>query len=554
MRRKKLVACFLAGAMGISMALTGCSGQQEGTESADQREKTEAETTPFGKYEETLVYTVGKETPGSPRMPEGDTYEDNAYTRYLLEELNIQNENEFEAGVGDAYNQKVSMAIATGKIPDVMTVDRSTLKQLVDNDMIADLTEVYEQCASDRIKEMYDSYGGRALDMATFDGKLMAMPSTACDNVPTFLWIRQDWLDKVGMEAPSTLEELEKVLTAFRDKDPGKNGAGKTIPLAISRTIGGSYGALFQADNIMSIFGSYPRQWLKDDSGKVYYGSTSGETKEALGFLADWYKKKLIDPQIAVREDIESTIVNGECGAFFGPWWAPDYPLNDARKVDGNADWRPYVISEKGDGAITAFTQNPASGYYVVRKGYEHPEILPKIASVMCDKLVYEDYNYEPIVEYNKANVDTGVKPVGILINYSTATTDMYQRIQEAIDGELDPDKLNIDDYSQYLKCEEYLKDPEKATPDAWSGYTSRMVGAKLMYETKVTGVNPVYFGQTKSMKLKWANLCKLEDEAFIKIVTGEKPLDYFDSFVKSWKSTGGDTIIAEVEEEISGQ
>lgn len=549
---RKIIAYLLVGAMGLSMALTGCSNQGENNDSNQQKEKTEAEMTAFGKYEETVTYTVGKNTPGSPRMPEGDDYENNAYTRYLKEELNIQNKNEFEAATGDAYNQKVSMAIATGKIPDVMVVDRSTLKQLVDNDLIADLTSVYEQCASDRIKEMYDSYNGRALEMATFDGKLMAMPSTACDNVPTFLWIRQDWLDALNMEAPATLDDLEKVLTAFKDQDPGNNGKGKTIPLAISRSIGGAYGSLFQADNIMSIFGSYPRQWLKDDEGNVFYGSTSLETKEALGFLADWYKKKLIDPQIAVRDDIESTIVNGQCGAFFGPWWAPDYPLNDAKKVDENADWKPYVISENGDGSITAFTQNPASDYYVVRKGFEHPEILPKIASVMCDKLVYEDYNYEPIVEYQKANVDTGVKPVGILVNYSSATTDMYQRIQEAIDGKLNPEELNIDDYSQYLKCKDYLEDPKQATPDTWSGYTSRMVGAKLMYETKVTGVDPVYFGQTKSMKLKWANLCKLEDETFIKIVTGEEPVDYFDTFVKTWKSTGGDIIVSEVEEEIS--
>lgn len=550
---RKSVAYVLVGIMGMSMLLTGCSGQKEAEKSVEH-EKTEAETTPYGKYEETVVYTVGKNTPGSPRFPEGDDYENNAYTRYMLEELNIQNKNEFEAATGDAYNQKVSMAIATGKIPDMMMVDRTTLKQLVDNDMIADLTESYEQCASDRIKEMYDSYGGRALDMATFDGKLMALPSTACDNVPTFLWIRQDWIDEVGMDAPATLDDLEKILTAFRDKDPGNNGAGKTIPLAISRSIGGSYGALFQADNIMAIFGSYPRQWLKDESGNVFYGSTSDETKEALGFLADWYKKKLIDPQIAVRDDIESTIVNGQCGAFFGPWWAPDYPLNDARKVDEKADWRPYIISGKGDGAITAYTQNPASEYYVVRKEFEHPEILPKIASLLCDKLVYEDYNYEPIVAYNKANVDSGVKPVGILVNYSTATADMYERIQKAIDGKLDPEELNIDDYSQYLKCSDYLKHPDEPSPDEWSGYMSRMVGAKLMYETEVTGVDPVYFGQTRSMKLKWANLNKLEDEAFIKIVTGEEPVDYFDTFVSTWKSTGGDSIVAEVEEEIAQQ
>lgn len=82
----------------------------------------------------------------------------------------------------------------------------------------------------------------------------------------------------------------------------------------------------------------------------------------------------------------------------------------------------------------------------------------------------------------------------------------------------------------------------------------SRMVAAKLMADTKINEVNPVFFGQTPSMKLKWANLVKLEDEAFLKIVTGEEDLDYFDEFVDTWKKTGGSDITKEVSESIKGK
>lgn len=71
------------------------------------------------------------------------------------------------------------------------------------------------------------------------------------------------------------------------------------------------------------------------------------------------------------------------------------------------------------------------------------------------------------------------------------------------------------------------------------------------MEDTKVNEVNPVFFGQTESMKLKWANLQKLQDETFLKIVTGEASIDSFDEFVSTWKSTGGDQITKEVEESI---
>lgn len=533
----------------LGMFFVGCSSK-EGTDEV-MAQKTEASTTPYGKYDELVTYTIGKNTPGSPRFPDGDTYENNAYTRYLKEILNVQNENAFEAANGDAYDQKVSMAIATDDIPDIMKVDATTLKQLVDNDMIADLSEAYNDCATDKIKEMYDSYGGRALESATFDGRLMALPSTQCANVPTMLWVRQDWMDKLALEAPKTIEDVENILQEFVTKDPGNNGEGKTIGLVGASNIGGVYGGLFQMDNILSLYNAFPGQWI-EENGEIVFGSTTNNMKKGLEKLSELYNKGLIDPQMAVREgdDITSLIINGQCGAFFGPWWAPDYPLNDAKKLNTDAQWKPYIVPQNEDGSITAYTQNPASEFYVVRKGFEHPELLVKISSVINDKMVNEDYSREELMSYTKKGVDTGVRPINILINDYNATIDMYKNIDLALKGEKDPESLGADK-GNYEKCKEFLENPNSPSADAWSGYTSRMISPKLMEETKVNEVNPVFFGQTESMKLKWANLQKLQDETFLKIVTGEASIDSFDEFVKTWKSTGGDQITKEVEEAI---
>src|SRR5690625_1107090 len=154
------------------------------------------------------------------------------------------------------------MAIATEDLPDIMVVGLETLHQLVENDLIADLTDVYETSTTDRIKEMYDSYDGRALELATFDEKIMALPGTQTDNVPTMLWIRQDWIEKVDLDEPETLDDLEEILTAFVEQNPGNNEEGRTIGLGMSEAIGGLYGALFQADHMLSIFDSFPRQWI----------------------------------------------------------------------------------------------------------------------------------------------------------------------------------------------------------------------------------------------------------------------------------------------------
>ena len=158
---KTATTILLAAAMTVASA---CSSTQSSSGQNNSSASAAADNTPYGKYSSLVTYTLGKDTPSDPRMPNGDTYENNAYTRYLKEKLNIQNKDIFEAQNGDNYNQKVSLAISSGTLPDVMIVnDLSTLKQLVESDMVEDLTQSYNDCASDKLKEIYNSYDGRCL-------------------------------------------------------------------------------------------------------------------------------------------------------------------------------------------------------------------------------------------------------------------------------------------------------------------------------------------------------------------------------------------------------
>ena len=253
---KKVVSAALIGTLVVS-AVSGCgNSEKESTDSKKTGENSEAwekaATDPFAPYPELVTYTLGKDTQASPNFPEGDSYENNGYTRYLKNKLNVQNKNEFEAQGGDDYDRKVSLAITSGELPDIMTVSNiATLKQLVENDLVEDLTESYEKCASDAIKEIYDSFDGRALENATFDGKLMAIPSATPGIGAGLVWLRQDWLDALNLEGPKTLEDLEHVLEEFVTKDPGGNGEGKTIGLAASeKGLFGNYGALNSMDSV----------------------------------------------------------------------------------------------------------------------------------------------------------------------------------------------------------------------------------------------------------------------------------------------------------------
>lgn len=79
----------------------------------------------------------------------------------------------------------------------------------------------------------------------------------------------------------------------------------------------------------------------------------------------------------------------------------------------------------------------------------------------------------------------------------------------------------------------------------------ARTVGSEAITADYIT-INPTaYFGTTETMTNKWANLQKLEDEMFVQIVMGEKPIEYFDEFVTQWYALGGQTITDEVNAEM---
>ena len=255
--KKKYFCIFMAGIMAASM-LAGCGGEKDSQENMTEEEKAawdEATNDPYGKYPETVTYTTGYNltNQGADTLKgtayENDTTEDNAYTRYLKEVLNVQNENQFEALTGPDYDQKVSMAIASQDIPDIMYVsDYATLVDLVENDMVEDMTDIYNNLACDTVKEAYESYGdNNPLNTVTFDGKIMAIPKTQLSDGQDFLWVRKDWMDKLGLSEPHTIDDVVNIVKHFISEDPGNNGedaSGKpnTVGLAVDTDVTGECG------------------------------------------------------------------------------------------------------------------------------------------------------------------------------------------------------------------------------------------------------------------------------------------------------------------------
>lgn len=557
-----MIALSLAGCL----VLTGCNKQQ--TEKTDTAEHTQewktAETTPFERYPEEVIYTLGKMTGmNNSNLPKGDTYEDNGYTRYLKKQLNIQNKDVFEAGENDNYQETVSMTIASRELPDVMVVnDMDMLQLLVDNDLIEDLTQVYEDCTSSRIKDIYNSYGSEILDNVTFDGKLVALPETNIDDGPSLCWLRKDWMDKLGLDAPETVEDVENIVHEFVQKDPGGNGKGETVGLVCDDELTGGcgYSYEYQNDIIFASFGAFPKQWIYNKDGEVVYGSVQNEAKAALGKLRQMYQQGTLDNNFLMREssNIIELIVSGKCGSFFGPWWSPNNPLMSAMQKNPNAEWQPYLIQTDKDGQTSFASQNPNDKYVVVRKGYKHPEIIMKIVSVLFDDLRYDEEDVREMERYYQDNVDPTARPLAINVDYKDALMRCYDSLKDAIQGRKKLEDLGLLEGAYYISCSKYL-DRKKDTSaqkswEDWAAYASRMTACSVLRKGQTRQVKSLFFGETKTMKSNWWRLEELEKKAYLEIVTGQKPLSYFDEFVKEWNRQGGEKIRGEVAQELKGK
>lgn len=509
-----------------------------------RRAMEKAETTPYGAYPELVTYTLAQISgANNSNLPEGDTYEDNAYTRYLRKMLNIQNDTVY-MDTEERYSELVNILVKDQNLPDIMVVtDREILKELVENDLVEDLTEVFEKCTSPRIKEMYESYGDALLNSGKFNGRLMAVPETVIDHGPNLLWLRKDWMEELGLEEPETLEDAFEIIDAFVQNRMGTEDGETPVGLACDTNLVGTTSSSYSVDPVFDSFGANPQRWISQD-GEIVYGSLTEETKEALDYLHKLYDRGILDRNFALRapNNLRDLVVNGKCGAFFGLWWTPNNPLMESYEKNSEADWEPYYLQELADKNVyESFRDNK---YVVVRKGYEHPEIVMKIISVLFDYTRYEAEDAREVNEYFALNVDPTARPLVINVDYNEATYQVTENIEAALNGNYPEGNLTAIEQSYYQACSSYLSGKDYTAED-WAAYKSRISAVGLLVDKHYTPAVRSYLDDAGGEIPQ--SLRQFETRTFIQIIMGEKPVSYFETFVEQWYQQGGHELTQQI-------
>lgn len=509
---------------------------------------------------------------GVVRYIEGDSLYDNIYINGYRDKLNIDLEYAILAD-GDEYTQKLTMAIASNSLPDILYLPIKEYTQLAKAGKLWEMDDIIAENANEITQKNFASDGGAMLDAAKIDGKLYGIPVGCFRNCPSqFLWIRKDWLDKVGMNAPESFEDMVEIARAFTTKDPDGNGVDDTWGLALNKKMAenSAYGS---AEGVMNAFGgSLLRQaWVADENGKISYMGVSEGTRKGLEALSSMFNEGLINTEFGVSDDdtIGEAVAGGKCGMFYGTEGVSWNYGRDAMVNFDGCEWICVNAPKAGGGIASPVCYKTFEYVYAVNKDYEHPEVLLKLINFFNDRINSPEATEETLAEWGVDPV-TGINKCayayGIVDPYGDKSIGYNATIRQVLAGELEPSELMPEAYRYYMPIQRYIDEgyAEKGgyNPDDLTAWQYYMIhgpeGSWTRYaelaDNGLIIMASYYDDPTPTMIKKWSALQALQEETFTKIIAGSEKIEAFDSFVEQWTSLGGDKITEEVNEKFGAK
>ncbi len=510
---------------------------------------------PAAVAEEAATYWTKFETPIDVQMTKsiwpdhatkyatlGETAESNRWLDLYREELGINITYKFVATAGDSYDTKTQMMLASGKIPDIFLASLSDMAELQEGDMIWDMTEIYEQYLSPLAKKILEADGGGAKASMMIDGRLYGLPQvTSVYDTLRFMYIRADWMEALGLEDPESVDDLLKIMEAFVKNDPDGNGVDDTYAMYVDKDL------WTQLEGFFWMFGAYPNGFVEKD-GKLVYGATQPEAKEALRTLNMMYKEGWIDKEFVVKpfSQAKELVTNGKVGVVMGFHWMPLDVTGPMHDLYPDVEWNcyPFPSTTAGEPAVT-MTQSALTKALVVNKNFAHPEIAAYLINLYVEKLYGETNEYD----YYGDDAEHGVQGVRELGPLNILEADLnlrpYREMKRVWAGEITPDDL--DSY-----CRRYYD----GTLDNWATRTmwgpgEHTAGTVLEYLVSTPGkiIQNAYVAvPTETQAMRGGSLSEVRKTAYTQIITGKADVDAgFDKFVQDYTNAGGQKIEDEV-------
>ncbi len=419
------------------------------------------------------------------------------------------------------------MIMADGNLPDLMEYNwlvdyPGGPEKAIQDGVILPLNDIFEQYCPNITAYLAENPDIDKM-IKTDEGHYYAFPfirgdANLCNTIG--LMLRGDWLEELGLEVPTTIDEWHTVLTAFKEEK------GATAPYTFEYT-----NNQYQDANPFAYAFETNYSFYVGDDGKVHFGAAEENFKNYLETMAQWYAEGLIDPDIATlgNDQVSAKITNGNAGAAMGQagsrmgTWITAARVNDPEFTLVAA---PVPTLTEGERAEYGYTENQYSGRasVAITTSCEDVERAARLMDYaygdqghMLFNFGVEGESYEMVDGYPTYTDWVMNNPDGWAVSQA-----MSAYIRGNYNGPFVQDIRYLEQY--------YTMDEQKETPQVWGDHNGKA--------HRLPPVTPTTEESTELASIT-NELNTYRDEMILKFIFGDESLDNFDEYVQNLENMG---------------
>ncbi|MEK5259973.1 MULTISPECIES: ABC transporter substrate-binding protein [Paenibacillus] len=503
-------------------ALSGCSGG--GGESKNQTVNPDQDAN-FNKTGLPIVKEAVTLKMVSPKAALAPDYSKMEIFKRLEKQTNVK--IDWENIPDTDFAEKKNLLLASGDLPDAFYGAGFTDYDLINygkDGTIIPLENLIDKYAPN-LKMLLDRRPDIKLAITAPDGHIYGLPSweeNKLDTNPFFHVINKNWLDKLGLKLPQTLDEYTQALIAFKTKDPNGNGKADEIPLSFMHMqwcsdIAGIFGAFGLPDNL-------EHRIVRE--GKVIFTATQPQYKEALKYIHDnWYKQGLIDPE-SFTQDAAQYLAKGKTpdetlGSYV--WWEVEEVVGPERSKDYAL--LPPLKGPNGDQMIGRNNGGgPGRGSFVITKENRYPAMTMRWIDQQYDPYMAAQIHWGPLdVVFKK---DEKGKLVNLPLPKGVSAGEFRQKVAP---GTGNPGVITFDDFGKVVDMEPRAQKRAEYLEKYYTPYMKKENYASIFFEPdeldKINRIEPELIKYVNTQRGKF-------------IVDGEVD-EKWDSYVKTLEKMG---------------
>ena len=289
-------------------------------------------------------------------------------------ETGVHLKNFLSQSASDAA-QALTVMMSSGTLADIIKFNkRGDIAKYGTSGAVIPLNDYINETDTPNIYKYFQAHPEVKKEIEEYDGNIYYLPflmDTEEMNVSECWFIRQDWLDKLNLQAPTTVEEFHDVLYAFATQDPNGNGQKDEVPyFHRNKTI----------EPLLGLWGAHAG-WYINDNDELCYGPVEEAYGIAYKNIAQWYKEGLIDKELFTRSNARDALLANDQGGCTHDWAGSTASYNDslASSVDGfRLNWMLPPKNVNGE-VRESYSRIPVAGYgWSISATNKHPKETAK--------------------------------------------------------------------------------------------------------------------------------------------------------------------------------